>query len=954
MAFERIDLSITRTSSKRVSVSAVSRMGAVHGVELRGLAVAPGQFAEFATAFGEAIARGHRDPGLATRVGGELRRLLFDDGAVLTLFERTRGASADAGNPLLVRILASSRELANLPWELLLDPSDGDGLPLTLSADAHVARLARVRTYPTHDRAVSPPLRVLLVLSSPPFGAKEGEEPVFDVYEEKRTVLQALEPLIDAGLVEVDAEDRPTVARLRQRIARRERGYHIVHYIGHADPGGLLLESSVGRQAKTNPDRFVDLLRQCPDLLMAYFGGCETARAAAARTGEHTAPLSLSEHCVRDSCALVLGMQAVLPMPTERLLNSFFYDGITSGRTVADAVRLARAAVRDDEHVGGGRLDWAVPCLHVGGETAGAVIDRATPATPVTRSRREELNFGKVEAEREFVAREVAVRATVDHLVGRSDERILWVAGPGDEPERLVARALDDVGAGLDYVLWMTWTELHDKPELSRPPDPLLEVCRRLDELFARRDGYERPPARRRSGARWWERLVEEVVRRRVAIVVAEADRHPAGVPNGLEPLADALLRRRTDARLVLLGQDRVAHLPAAGKRGHLVRVVRIPELGWPDIQRWLRRHRPALLARFDDLQPAYLELRSELELWSQLAEEASRYPHLKLSALLERIAAVPLPPAPEPETAADPGILVAAAGPFLAGRLEEFASAMTELAATHRVGGWVAGVDGERSTSTPIASLLDLVSPFGSEGQASTGDVLLWLQDAIEQSAEMLLCDFGTTELDVSQQTVVAHLAALDVLLVASGGNNGAQPTYPAWHREVLAVGSLDEDGGIAPYSGYDPQARKPDLFAIGTVAGTSLAGAVTEPERHGSSFAAMRAMAAALLVWATDRSLHAEDVRSVMVATAAPLDPADPDGPRALDLDAALRHVRTGLLMRALAEGPLDLRLLAAASGLRSEVATTLIDELIADGTLALLRGEGERYALAGGAGA
>lgn len=230
------------------------------------------------------------------------------------------------------------------------------------------------------------------------------------------------------------------------------RGYHVVHYVGHAQPDGLILESSSGRGEVISADRFIDLLRQCPDLLMVLFAGCETAQQSDV-SQELRQALSLSEHCVRDSCPMVVGMQAVLPMRTERILGSFFfYEGLTSGRTVADAIRLARAAIREDEFVGQGKLDWAVPALFIGGETAGEVVDVSAPARPPVRARREELNLDKVETDREFIARHVQLRSTIDYLTGRTLARVLWVTGPGDEPARLVARALDDVADGLDFI----------------------------------------------------------------------------------------------------------------------------------------------------------------------------------------------------------------------------------------------------------------------------------------------------------------------------------------------------------------------------------------------------------------------------------------------------------------------------------------------------------------------
>ncbi len=910
----------------------------MHGVQrgVRGEA----RLWKFGSRFRTAVTHGHCDPDLGREIGTALRDLIFGSVEIRTLFERTRGAAAEQGAALLVRVLPSPAEVVELPWELMLDPSGGDDQALTLSADVHIARLARVRTYPTRERTFEPPLRLLLILSSPPFAAQQGDDITFDLYEEKQSILSALAPVVERGLVEVDAEDRPTIEHLRQRIARKQRGYHVVHYVGHAKPEGLILENASGREELIAADRLTDMLRQCPDLLMAFFGGCETARRADATDGQLES-LSLSEHCVRDSCQTVVGMQAILPMRTERILTSFFYEGITSGRTVADAVRLARAAVREDEYVGKGKLDWAVPNLFIGGESAGEVVDTRLPATPPVLKHREELNLDKVEADREFIARDVQLRSTIDYLAGRTTERVLWVTGSGDEPANLVARALDDVADGLDYTLWVPWGKLAAKR------DPLKALCEWLAELFTRRDELRRAPERGWKGAEWWDRLIEDVVKRRIAIVVVDADQHPPGRKPGIERMVDSLLNRSGEASLVLLGRQRPAHLPAAGARGHLVKEVLISELGLRDVRRWVRRHRPALL-RFDDLQPAFNVLGSDLSRWSNLAGEAERQPRAKLRAVLAEIAPPTVPSEQAPSAApVDPGIPVAAAGPYMAGRREEFAGAITELAATYDVAGWMAPA--ADAGASPIASLIALPSPFTEDGVSSSAELLKWLDQAIEMGAKLILCDYGTRELSEAERQVMQRIAKQGILVIAAGGNVPGQPFYPAWHPEVLAVGALADDGTQADYSSYDAAAHKPDLFAPGRVRETPLARAVSKPQGEGTSFAAMRAMAAALLVWASDRSLEADDVREALLSTSAPVSADADHGARRLDEERALRYVRARMLERALADGPLGLQQLTAASGLQNNLVASLVEDLTGDGTLERIAGREERYVAA-----
>lgn len=140
--------------------------------------------------------------------------------------------------------------------------------------------------------------------------------------------------------------------------------------------------------------------------------------------------MSAADYCVRDACPMVVGMQAVLPFGTERILTRFFYQALTAGQPVAEALRLARLAIAGDEHAGGSLLNWAVPCLFVGGSEPGPLADPDAKAAPPARERRVALRLGVRQGELRFISRLAEVRTAVDILSGRSDARLLLVLGP--------------------------------------------------------------------------------------------------------------------------------------------------------------------------------------------------------------------------------------------------------------------------------------------------------------------------------------------------------------------------------------------------------------------------------------------------------------------------------------------------------------------------------------------
>ncbi|MFW5641735.1 MAG: hypothetical protein ACOCY0_03110, partial [Roseicyclus sp.] len=59
-------------------------------------------------------------------------------------------------------------------------------------------------------------------------------------------------------------EDRPTIEGLRRHISRQRQGFHAVHYLGHADPRSLSLESPQGKALLVASQQFRALLQQKP------------------------------------------------------------------------------------------------------------------------------------------------------------------------------------------------------------------------------------------------------------------------------------------------------------------------------------------------------------------------------------------------------------------------------------------------------------------------------------------------------------------------------------------------------------------------------------------------------------------------------------------------------------------------------------------------------------------
>jgi hypothetical protein len=891
----------------------------------------------------EAIGQARVDASAEARaVGEQLHDLAFGVPEIATLFQRTRGVAGSRGAQVLVRVLAAPQALSAWPWELLIDPHQTDGF-LTMARDTHVVRAGRARTYPVRQAAIAPPLQLLLVLSSPLREGPTDTETPFDLYEEKRSLLGELAPLVERGLLRVEVEDRPSIERLRSRMGAERRGFHVLHYLGHAQPAGLKLEQRTGRGRIVPSAEFSRLLQQLPDLRLAVFAGCETARAPADVDESHwPGQLSTADYCVRDACPMVVGMQAVLPFGTERLFTRYFYQAVTGGQTVAEAARLARLAIADDEHAGGRLLNWAVPCLFVGGSQPVALVDPDARAVAPPPQRRTGLRLGVRQGELRFISRLAELREAVDVLSSLSNVRLLMVVGlPGTGKTAFLDRAVEELDAKVAYLLVSVERLLEEE-------DALQFLCQRVAEVVGR-TGRKTPPQGRDDPRVWWERLLEVVADTPLALALDDADRL-RGDDERVVALREALIeltQRRGRTRLALAGSEELAAMTTPLGAGQ-VRTIRLQALSWPEVWQWIRRNLPVLTRFGESNLAAYYADLPRLEDWERLADAiTSATATGDVPALVRRIGAdlgTPSPTAagsPPPvfgETASAPAsgtaapvahrtLRVAVAGPHTEGRTEEFARGITQFAAEHHVAGRVVGAPTADGVSR-LAELLPLDSPFGADGRASMATITTWLDKARAADANVILLDFGSNEPSSVWDRLLGGLASDGRLVIAAGGIG--QPTYPAWCAAALGVGALEPDGTPAAYSIYDPEARKPELYAPKTVDNSPLEVLVAERGAEGPSFAAMYAVAAAIVVWATDRGLSADDVRATLVETAKPL--TTPKGEiRCLDVAAALRRTRHQLLLDALEWRPLGLYELLAETGMRPELALPILDHAV-----------------------
>jgi len=934
---ETFDLSALIGPNDNLWVSASSRHGAVYGVPRAGGNLpSAAELADIVEDFEDGIQYARPIRGLD--VGAALTDLLFGEPEIAALFHRSRGAAAAQGNQVVVRVLAAPSKLAAVPWELILDPEGGTHQYLTLAPDVHIVRAARSRTYPVRSELLEPPLNILLVLSSPTRSADDNAFS-FDLFEEKRNLLQELAALEDSDILRIDVEEHPTLETLRRRIGSRRGGYHIVHYLGHAAPGGLYLEDRAGRATLVEATTITELLRLCPQLRLTLFAGCETARSpifqAVPETREWRNRLSTADQCVRESCPTVIGMRAVLPFRTEWLFARFFYQGLASGYAIVDAVRLARSAIRGDEYVGGDLLDWAVPSVIAGSDQLGPLLEPPKAARRRVRPKPAELKFDIVEKDREFFSRLVPLRTAIDALGGGS-ARILTVTGPaGVGKTALVDRALQDLDSRVDCVLYFK------AGRLAEEKDPVLRLASWVAELLTSVDQRQRARQDEWDGASWWQRLLADLADTRFVIVIDDVHKlRPTAKSRTLKRLTEAVLQladRRGSCRIALVAPEIPAGL--LDRRLEYVSSLRLLPFTWEEVWVWIRRNLPAL-TRYGSvgLSEYYGLLGNDLVAWRELGHRVTQARgEVDIAEMARSISIARQPAAPTTAHARSPVIAprtqrplrIAIAGPFIKSA-EAFATAFTQFAAQYGVGGRV--VTAQQSVFSSIAELLPIDSPFGENGGATEARTLRWLEEAVGLRPDVVLLDYGAGKVLRGQGKIIEKLAS-SALMIAAAGNEGPSKTiaYPARLRNVLAVGALENEDAIAEYSSIDLKHDKPELHALGHLRDTALSAALKTPDAKGTSFSALRVAAAAALVWSQSPGSDRLWVRELLLNSARLLKYKDTAAIRVLDIRKALQMSRSTAILGALQGAELTYAELQGRLGLSSTALEPVLAQLV-----------------------
>jgi len=310
--------------------------------------------------------------------GSELFQRLFS-GHVHDLYTYARQNSA---SHLRIRLICNDMQVARIPWELMFDREQDSFLALDLLFIRDLALTA-----PRQTVATTPPLRVLVLQSSP------KDLPAFSGVWEANDIGAALSELTKKQQVQVHFVAQATLAQLQNAlreavVASPPVPYQVVHFIGHGmiDPGtgmaSLIFVDENGNSQIVTATEFATILKD-QQVKLVFLNACASAQVTGFDTAQGLAPALM-----RADIPMFVGMQTAVDTHVAQFIAEAFYAALADGRSVdaalLDVRRLIRAAT-DFSH-----LALAIPVCYLHANDGVLMVQPSltalateTPAVPI-------------------------------------------------------------------------------------------------------------------------------------------------------------------------------------------------------------------------------------------------------------------------------------------------------------------------------------------------------------------------------------------------------------------------------------------------------------------------------------------------------------------------------------------------------------------------------------------
>ena len=285
--------------------------------------------------------------GLDERIGS----CLFA-GAVRERWAVSTAMAGVASEGVRLRIIVKDEALAGVAWEA----AKAGGKWLGLRPQTPIVRYVHAPR-PPETLTVDGPLRILVLVGIAGVAGLAD----LDVMSECRSLDDALQPLINAQLLEISWMDGAITRRDLQHALRQFRP-HVLHYIGHGifDPS---TKHSALFLSRAQPDGHTTAYPLSTDDLAILLDGT-TVRFAflnACQTAESISGMAAT--LVRTGLPAALGMRTDVPDQAAAAFADAFYRALADGWAVDTAVVEGRKLLAMQH--GTGSDSWAIPILYM-------------------------------------------------------------------------------------------------------------------------------------------------------------------------------------------------------------------------------------------------------------------------------------------------------------------------------------------------------------------------------------------------------------------------------------------------------------------------------------------------------------------------------------------------------------------------------------------------------------
>jgi hypothetical protein len=287
------------------------------------------------------------EPAELKEFGKELAKVLFSE-PVLTLYNR-----AANGPRVQISICATDSALKAIPWEFVYWPD--------VQSAPHQNRSIVRLVCGTETKRLSPMkldsgIRVLLAASAP------TDQPQVDWVEteaEMRRIFAATTPSTDAKSIELELVEAASADGLRKAVQKFDP--HIVHFIGHGDPGGLMLIKHGSTTGRVVPANVLHSVLASQSTRLVILSACDTANV-----GNEIAPLTpIAEQLVQAGVPAVVANQMPISLRSVATFCGGLYSALLDNGNIDWAVNNGRIAVGVAFSTNNAAtVEWGVPVLY--------------------------------------------------------------------------------------------------------------------------------------------------------------------------------------------------------------------------------------------------------------------------------------------------------------------------------------------------------------------------------------------------------------------------------------------------------------------------------------------------------------------------------------------------------------------------------------------------------------